>query len=180
MRYSICTSEKASGPARLPMILITGLLVFPTLAAAQPATIPDCSARLTLAREGIDQLSGVEKFLATRGTVSLDKDRTANLSLTLDNLGKTEKFNVVVEPVGGVLVTTGGGSRKVTVKTGESGTMPLTVKGTDVGESCDWRSRGLRVTARPQGVSTRKACATLEMRFFCPPQNKSAPGRDQR
>lgn len=70
----------------------------------------------------------------------------------------------------------GGGSRKVTVKSGDSGTLPLTVKGTDVGETCDWRSRGLKVTARPEGVSTEKACATFETRFFCPPQKKSAAG----
>lgn len=73
-------------------------------------------------------------------------------------------------------VVAGGGSRKVTVKSGDSGTLPLTVKGTDVGETCDWRSRGLKVTARPEGVSTEKACATFETRFFCPPQKKSAAG----
>lgn len=92
------------------------------------------------------------------------------------NRGKAEKFDVVVEPVGQVQVTTGGGARKITVKSGESGVLALMVKAMDSGETCNGLSRGLKVTARPEGVSTEKACATFETRFFCPPQKKSAAG----
>lgn len=73
----------------------------------------------------------------------------------------------------GVQVTAGGSVRKIAVKSRESGKLALTVKGLDVGESCNWRSRGLRVTARPEDVSTEKVCAVLEARFLCPQNNKA-------
>src|SRR5690606_14690036 len=146
---------------------------FSTKTLAQQAGASSCQARMTLAYEKTESLTGFEKLMARSGAVSLDKNKSENLVLTLANHGKTEKFEVVIEPLGGVQVTAGGSVRKIAVKSRESGKLALTVKGLDVGESCNWRSRGLRVTARPEDVSTEKVCAVLEARFLCPQNNKA-------
>lgn len=72
------------------------------------------------------------------------------------------------ESVKGLQFASGGGVRQMTIKPGERGVLPVTIRGGAVAGDCRWDKRMLRVSVKSRGAPEAQACGYLEKGFFCP------------
>ena len=152
---------------RYSLLVVAGWIVVVAAHPARGGDLPDCAVRIEVAREGAG--TAVKKPWRHEDTaVVLDRDTTAKLAVIVRNEGKAEAFDVSILSAKGLSLTSGGGNRQVTVKSGEVATLPVTVKGSSLADACHWKSRSFQVVVKPAGGS--KVCGQVEKRFFCPLQ----------
>lgn len=160
---------KTNGRWRLSKssFLFAGLLMG-AVAAHSDDSQPECAVYLAVSEVGKPD-PGPDAYLLHEDTVIvLDRDKSVDVRLHVINRGQTDRFDVSIESARGLQVASGGGIRQVTVKPGERGVLPVTIRGNAVEGDCRWDKRMLRVSVKPRGAPEAQVCGYLEKGFFCP------------
>lgn len=168
-----------NGAFRRSSVVVSMLLMLECLwsgALSQvPSGLSECAVRIDVVNAPGSRVSKAEKPSRQRDTsIVVDQGGATSLILVLKNEGKAGSFDVSVEPAKAVSLMAGGGTRKVSVKSGESDSLPLTVKGEALTGVCRWESRSLRILVQAQGGT--KVCGQKEQRFLCPRKSSFSPG----